>query len=55
MMDAIFFDTYEVAQMVREHLERKGFKRASHEQWTIMLTVQGAVVTGAAKPEADDS
>jgi len=47
---AIFFDTGTVAELVRNHLESLGYRREHHDQWQIMLTVQGAIVCGV-KPK----
>jgi len=33
------------------HRECNGYKRERWEQWSVMLTVQGAVITGITKPE----
>jgi len=49
--EALFFDTHQVVAMIRDYLERNGYKRERWEQWSVMLTVQGAVITGITKPE----
>ena len=52
--EALFFDTHQVVAMIRDYLERNGYKREPWEQWSVMLTVQGAVITGIRKPDPRD-
>lgn len=51
MKEALFLDTFEVSRILREHLKREGLVPADNETWTVLLTVQGAVIVGAKPAE----